>query len=208
MDLYEAIERRMTIREFSTKPIPDVTIQKIIGAAFKAPSNNHMRDWHFLQISDREKRKEIVDALLRPVSRKGAIGIVNRWQLKDESQRDMYIEAIPRQISMLRDCQCLILPCFRQETELLKPKSLSDLNGFASIWLAIENLLLAATAEGIYGVTRIPFDEERSKLKEYFHIPTTYEIPCWVALGFPAEDARRANQVSVNILERIHTNTW
>ncbi len=33
MDIYEAMKRRMTIREFSTEPIP-MKLQKIIAAGF------------------------------------------------------------------------------------------------------------------------------------------------------------------------------
>ncbi|NLF50873.1 MAG: nitroreductase family protein [Leptolinea sp.] len=208
MDIYQAIDERQTIRDFSSRQIPDETIKKILRSAFKAPSNNHLRNWHFLLLNDRERRLEIINKLLKPISRKGAIGIVNRWQLIDDKQRDMYIDAIPKQISMLRDCQCLILPCFRQEADLLKPNNLSDLNGFASIWLAIENLLLAAAAEGIFGVTRIPFEEERAKIKNACQIPAGYEIPCWIALGYPAEGARRASQLEIDLVERIHNDTW
>ncbi len=208
MEIYETIQHRMTIRDFSDKPISDELMQKIITAALQAPSNNHMRDWHFIFLNSREKRNEILQKLIKPISQKGAIGIVNRWKMTDSDQREMYIDAIPKQISMLRDCQCLVLPCYRQEANILKPKSLSDLNGFASIWLSIENLLLSAAAEGIFGVTRIPADGERAQLLEFCQVPKGYDIPCWIALGYPAENARRMKQVVINPVERIHQDTW
>ena len=208
MDIYEAMQQRMTIRDFSDKPVDDAVIQKIIKAGFLAPTNNHMRDWHFILLNDREKRAEIIGQTMKQVTPKGALGIINRWGLTDPSQRDMYHDAIPKQVSMLLTSACLLLPCFRQESNVLKPKSLSDLNGFASIWLCIENLLLAAAAEGVFGVTRIPFDDERAQLKTYLSIPAGYEIPCWIALGYPAENARRASQVQINVTDRIHPDSW
>jgi nitroreductase len=208
MELYETIQKRMTIRDFSDKPIADETMQKIISASLLAPSNNHMRDWHFVFLNDRSKREEIILQTMKPITRKGAIGVVNRWQMTDPIQREMYIDAIPKQISMLLNCACLVIPCYRQEPNILKPKSLSDLNGFASIWLAIENLLLAAAAEGIFGVTRIPFETERQKVKVFCQIPAGYDIPCLLALGYPAQDAKRPVQVQVNPVERIHRDTW
>ncbi len=208
MDIYEAMQQRKTIREFSDQSIDDSVIHKIIEAGFLAPTNNHMRDWHFILLNDRDKRVEIIGQTMKQVTPKGAQGIVNRWGLTDPSQRDMYYDAIPKQVSMLLTSACLLLPCFRQESNLLKPKSLSDLNGFASIWLCIENLLLAAAAEGVFGVTRIPFDDERAKLKAFLNIPAGYEIPCWIALGYPGENTRRANQVQINVTDRIHRNGW
>jgi len=142
------------------------------------------------------------------VSQKGAIGIINRWGLTDEIQREMYIEGIPKQYDMLLNAGCLILPCFRQEQPLLKPKDLSALNPFASIWCCIENMLVAAAAEGIYGVTRIPFDAESKIIKQYLHVPEYYEIPCELALGYPAETARRTRQIDIDLESRIHQNKW
>lgn len=208
MDVYEAIQKRMTIRDFADRPVPEEIMQKIISAGFLAPTNNHMRDWHFIFLNDRNKREELLTQTIKPVSRKSAINIVNRWQMKDESQRDMYIDAIPKQTSMLLTCGCLVIPCYRQEINILKPKSLSDLNGLASIWLVIENILLAAAAEGIFGVTRIPMDRERQAIKDYCHIPLAYDIPCWLALGYPKDGAVRTRQVTINLSERIHHDTW
>ena len=49
---------------------------------------------------------------------------------------------------MLTQSGLLILPFFRQkQNPLLKPVEQSSLNYFASAWCALENMLLAATAE-------------------------------------------------------------
>jgi nitroreductase len=167
-----------------------------------------MREWHFVLLNDRARRKELLDQIIHPVGQKGATAIVNRWKMTDAVQREMYIEGIPRQYSMLNEAGALILPFFYQPSPLLKPRSLSDLNGFASIWCCIENILIAAAAEGIFGVTRIPFDEERRTIKSFLNIPDGYEMPCYIALGYPAENAQRARQVEILLEERIHADRW
>ncbi len=208
MDVYEAIAARKTIRDFAPQEVNLDVIKKIIAAGMNAPTNNHLREWHFILLQDRAQRKELLDQIIKPVGKKGAIGIINRWGLTDEIQREMYIEGIPKQYDMLLNAGCLILPCFRQEQPLLKPKDLSALNPFASIWCCIENMLVAAAAEGIYGVTRIPFDAESKIIKQYLHVPEYYEIPCELALGYPAETARRTRQIDIDLESRIHQNKW
>ena len=47
MELYEAIEKRRTIRDFEDKPVDMKVIKKILSAGLKAPTNNHLR--HALQ---------------------------------------------------------------------------------------------------------------------------------------------------------------
>ncbi len=208
MDVYEAIEFRKTIRNFSNKPVPDDILFRIINAGFKAPTNNHLRDWHFVLLDDLEKRDEILLRTIKPISGKGALGMINCWQLNDTCQRDMYLDAIPKQITMLREAPCLMLPCYHQDGSVLKPKTLSDLNSFASIWMCIENILIAAAAEGIFGVTRIPGETERKEIKEFCHIPNSYIFPCLLALGYPAENALRPSQVEIKLADRIHCDTW
>ncbi len=100
------------------------------------------------------------------------------------------------------------MPFFSQPVPLLKPKNLSALNEFASIWCCAENMLVAAASEGIFGVTRIPFEEERKTIKKFLQVPSDYEMPCWMALGNPAEEARRCNQVEIDLDERIHLDGW
>ncbi len=46
MDFYEAVEKRRTIRDFENEDIPQAVVERIISAAMKAPTNDHMRDWH------------------------------------------------------------------------------------------------------------------------------------------------------------------
>jgi nitroreductase len=208
MEFYQAVQARHTIREFADQTIAPSLIEKLIAAGFAAPSNNHLRQWHFVNLEDRQLRQEILTQVIHPLDRKGSQAVINRWGMTDSLQRQMYLEAIPLQYSMLLTAGALLLPFFQQPSPLLKPKSLSDLNAFASIWCCVENILLAAASEGIYGVTRIPFTEESRFVKEALHVPQNYEFPCWVALGYPAPQTKRAGQIDIDLSARIHQNFW
>jgi nitroreductase len=208
MDVYEAISRRQTIRDFADQEIPADLIRKLLDAGLKAPSNDHLRRWEFIVIQDRATREAIIDSLNAPKTRKAATTIINKWGLTEPSQREMYLDAIPKQQTMILNAGALILPCFYTSGSVLKPESLSSLNYLASIWCCIENILVAAAAEGIFGVTRIPFEAERKSLKDLLHIPENYEIPCYLALGYPKETAKRQPQYETHLDEKIHLNAW
>jgi len=206
VDVYEAIAKRKTIRDFKQTEIGMDLVRKLLDAGFKAPSHNHLRQWHFVVLQDKLKRKELLDQTITQRGKKEATGIVDRWGMTDEEQRKMYIDAIPKQFSMLMEASCVIVPCFRQQTPLLQPETLSSLNAFASIWCCIENVLVAAASEGIFGVTRIPFEEERETMKRFLGVPDDYEIPCCLALGYPKKTAARTEQKEVRLDERIHVD--
>jgi nitroreductase len=208
MDVYQAIAGRRTIRDFTQREIPAEIIQKILSAGLQAPSNDHLRQWEFILVQDRAQRELLLGKIRHPKDRKAAAAVVNRWGLTIPSQRNVYIEAIPRQSQMLLDAAVLIMPCFFASGDLLHPESLSSLNSFASIWCCIENILVAAASEGIFGVTRIPFEPERRHIRRILKVPAGYEVPCYLALGYPAENAGRLEQYPVSVKNKTHMNSW
>lgn len=207
MDVYAAIEARKTIRDFQDKAIPKETVEKIIGAGLQAPTNDHMRHWEFVLVDDRSAREKLL-RITSPTNDHEINAFLDTWGLVDQRQRVMYQEALPRQFSMLYNAGCLILPFFRCKAPLLRPETLSSLNPFASIWCCIENMLLAAAAEGIFGVTRIPMTEESQHIKTVVGHPDDYVLPCYVALGYPASDAAKPGQNPVSVASKIHLNAW
>lgn len=63
MDFYETINKRRTIRDFANATIDDTTIRKIIEAGMKAPTNDHMRDWHFIVIQDKQTVQKLIEKI-------------------------------------------------------------------------------------------------------------------------------------------------
>lgn len=53
MEFYEVIEKRRTIRDFENVAISTDVVERIIEAGLKAPTNDHMRDWHYVVIQDK-----------------------------------------------------------------------------------------------------------------------------------------------------------
>ena len=60
MDFYEAVNKRSSIRDFTDEAIPEETIKRIIEAAYKAPTNDHFRDWHFIVVTDKALMAEVL----------------------------------------------------------------------------------------------------------------------------------------------------
>lgn len=207
MELYEAIERRRTVREFEDRPVEEKITKKIIAAGLRAPTNNHLREWEFVIINDKKERLRVLN-LKDMTSYDECEKMMDSFNMTDSDQRGMYHIAMPKQFSMLYNSGCLILPFFKLREPLMQPSCLSSLNEFASIWCCIENILLAAAGEGLQGVTRIPMDEELKHIKKIINHPDTYAMPCYIALGYPKKDAKLPIQKTINVSNRIHINKW
>lgn len=208
MEFYEAVEKRRTVRDFKDEPIDPDALKRILGAGMKAPSNDHMRDWHFIVLEDKEQMRSLIKKIPKTMSPKRAEFVMDWMKLKDEVQRDMYQDALPKQYQMLLDAGCLIIPLYRQYGDFLKPKDRSALNAYASIWLCIENIFLAATAEGYACSIRIPLGQEKEHVQSLLHFPDEYEMPCYIGLGRPADNITPAVQKAYDLEERIHKAVW
>ena len=208
MDFYDVVKARKTIRDFSDKRIDKKIIEKILVAGLMAPTNDHLRNWEFVVIIEEEIIEKIIKPIPKTVSEKRVDFILNSWRLKDSCQIGMYKNAIPKQYRMLIQSRCLILPFFKQKSSLLEPKNLSALNGFASIWCCIENIMLATTAEKLGCAIKIPFEKETEHIFETLKHPKDYFMPCYLSIGYPILKIKHPKQFKQEIKDKIHYNKW
>lgn len=208
MDFYEVLEKRRTYRDFSDREVSDEILKRVIGTAFKAPTNDHLRQLEFVVVRGRENIAKIIAPLAKNMAAfKELVAEVD--ESDDEDKMAMFADALPKQQRMLIQSGLLVIPFFRQLTwPLLKPVEQSSLNYFASAWCALENMLLAATAEGLGTVFHIPVADEAEKIKQIVNAPEDYEFTCLLTMGYPAENAFLPKQKVIDVESRIHTGIW
>lgn len=208
MDFYEVLERRRTYRDFSAREVSDEILHRIVRAAFKAPTNDHLRQLEFVVVRGRENIAKVIAPLSKNREKfKTLVAEVD--ESGDRDKMEMFADALPKQQKMLMESGLLIIPFFRQLTwPLLKPAEQSSLNYFASAWCAVENMLLAAAAEGLGAVFHIPVGDEAGKIKEIVRSPEGYELACLLTVGYPAEGAFLPRQKVIHAEERIHQGAW
>lgn len=208
MEFYDVVNSRHTVRDFIEAPINDEIIDRIISAGMRAPSNDHMRDWQFIVIKDKDTVLRLIDRIPVSMSTADIDRIIHDWNLKDPYQKTTYSEALPKQYSMLAEASCLIIPLFKRKTDLLHPDNLSHLNGLASIWCCIENMLLAITAEGYASALRIPLGTEGDWAREVLGYPEDYIMPCYLAVGRADDTAHSSAEREYAVKDKIHINKW
>lgn len=207
MDVYEAIAARKTIRDFDGRPIDQEILTRFLAAGLKAPCGGMQRTWEFVIVNGPLARLEMLRGIDERTA-EDAARMVDQSGIVDPLRRDLYVDVIPKQRRMLLTAGALVVPCFRQTKPLLQPDSLLALDPLASVWCCIENILIAAASEGIFGVTAVFSDPQMARAKSVLGIPAGYEVPCLLGLGYPARDAKRARQVEIDPASRIHLNHW
>lgn len=208
MELYDAITKRRTIRDFDNIPVGDEVIERIIEAGMKAPTHDHMRDWQFIVITDKAVVLELLHEIPKGISEEDMEQLLHDWGLNDACQQACYRDAVPKQYRMLADASFVLIPLLKQKTDILHPESISHLNGFASIWCCIENIFLAATAESLTCNLRIPLGDESEWARKTLQFPEDYFMPCFIGIGHPSKEATHVKQVEHSTKDVIHKNRW
>ena len=205
MDFYETINSRHSVRDFEAESIPKDVLEKIVKAAYTAPANDHFRDWHYMVVTDKEVMKSVIEGVPKNLTVKD---VDSMTFISDPVQKESYQIAVPKQYRMLIDAATIVIPLMKKKVDILNPTCLSDLNCYASIWCSIDNVWLAATAEGYGCNVRIPLGNEEEVAKEALNIPDEYLIPCFIGIGRPAKDAAYTKQIAVDYDKQIHWETF
>lgn len=201
MEFYEAVYARRSVRDFTDEAIPEAALRRILAAAYQAPANDHFRDWHYIVVTDRDAKRAVLAGVPQNLSVKD---VEQMTFISDPVQKESYQVAVPKQYRMLFDAAAVIVPLMKKKVDILHPADLSDLNVYASVWCSIENLWLAAAAEGYGCCLRIPWGNEEAMAQKALGFPDGYLIPCFIGIGRPAPDAVLTKQLELRLDELIH----
>ena len=199
MEFYQVIDNRHSIRQFEDKEIPRDVLERILNAGLKAPSSNHQRRWELVTLTD----KTIIHDLAQIVPPYPC-----RITEPKTPQQEMFKIAYPRQRSMIEECACVVLPFFKQKYPMTEEKNGYGLMDYGATWALVENMLLAATAEGLGSVVHIPVKKEPEQIKEFLKIPDSWYLPTLVILGYASPDAETPAQVKATVENKVHWNKW
>ena len=108
MEFYEVLEKRRTYRDFSDREVSDEILKRVIGAAFKAPTNDHLRQFEFVVVRGRENIAKVIAPLAKNMAAfKELVAEVD--ESGDKDKMAMFADALPKQQKMLMESGLLII---------------------------------------------------------------------------------------------------
>ena len=164
MEVYEAIQKRKSIRKFKPGLVPDETIHRLLEAGTQAPNAFNKEQWEFILIKDRALQDEIAQMRAK----------------------------IPPQKIALESAPLILVVYYNNEL---------GMDAIASAYACIENILLAATAEGLGAVT---LTSRGSKIKDLLNIPEGYDVAAIIPIGYPDENPDKPPRIPV--AKKLHIN--
>jgi 5,6-dimethylbenzimidazole synthase len=204
IDLYEAIHARRDVRgQFTGTPISQAVLEKILTAAHAAPSVGLTQPWDFILIEDQQLRKQFHSHVQQERDTFAATLDASAAERFATIKIDGILES-SLSIAVTYDPS-------RGSPAVLGRHAIADA-GLYSVCLAIQNLWLAATAEGL-GVGWVSFYRE-DFLRGLLTIPTGIRPVAWLCIGpvthlEKTPDLERAGwRTRRPLSQAVHNNRW
>jgi 5,6-dimethylbenzimidazole synthase len=202
--LYDVIHQRRDVRgQFTGDPFPQGTLERILAAAHAAPSVGLSQPWDFIVVRDPARRQCFFEH------------VQHERQVFADSLGPEASERFARiKIDGVLESTLSVVVTYdpaRGAPGVLGRHAIAD-SGLYSVCLAIENLWLAATAEGV-GVGWVSFYREPF-VRELLGIPETIRPIAWLCLG-PVTHLERAPDLErfgwrerLPLSEVLHGERW
>lgn len=185
--LFEAIYSTRSMRRLKPDPIPREIIEQIIDAGVHAPSGSNFQNWGFVVVEDVDDKRFIRDRYLKYYRELERIGSIPSMDAIPADRRRMFDTAI-HLAEHLDEVPVILLACtgtdFPTYADTNNPRSITA-SLHASIYPAVQNILLAARALGIGATLTTLHYFFEDELKVRLGIPADKEIAGMLPMGYP-----------------------
>lgn len=172
MEVYDAIKKRRSVRAFDARPVAAEQLERMIEAAASAPSARNAQPWHFHVTTGKTRDKLCEIVALSTVHLQEYLEMLSAEQLESAERFFAGLGGAPVVIAVS-------VPAAEDE--------LSRINAYLATGCSIQNLLLAATAEGLACCNVTFAFWVRDRLTELLGIGADREIVSLILVGYAAE---------------------
>ena len=190
MEVYEAIEERRSVRVFK-QGISEEQLRRIILAGTKAPSGSNIQPWEFIIIDE----PRLIEQIAEYKYQQSLKMIVDEMILDDPRlienicqqtlEKPIPLKGAMRQKDAYRNCT--VIAVCNKKGHGVGRKPWMNIENIASTWMCIENMVLAATNDGLGIVTSIFREEHKLAVEKLLGLPEDYELATMVLIGVEGE---------------------
>jgi len=156
--IYRVIEQRRDMRHFTNEPVDKALLERLLKAAHFAPSVGFMQPWRFIRITDQSLRQQ-----MHQLVEEERIATARAMGEREDEFMKLKVEG-------LLDCgEVLVVSLMGdRDKHIFGRRTLPEMD-LASVSCAIQNMWLAARAEGL-GLGWVSIFDPK-KLADLLHIP-------------------------------------
>jgi nitroreductase len=187
--LYSILSTTRSIRRISTDPINPEVLNRVLQAAVWAPSGGNRQPWRIIAVRDRAKKQQLSDIYTQEWTK-----YVELNMTRVAGQPDSVVEQVRRGLAIgthlaenLADVPVVAMFVHDPREIFVTDANLgrTSVVGGASLYPAVQNLLLAARAEGLGGVLTTLISSREPEVRTVLELPEPWGVYAMVPLGHP-----------------------
>ena len=176
-DLIKLMKERRSYRAFKPDEIPEDAIRKILEAGRWAPSSANSQPWDFIIVKERETKQKIQENIRAVIEK---IRSLREFPFLRTFTADYMLQA-PVQIVVCADPRFMRVSMMDQVDDQIEQFAF-----WGSVSMAIQNMLLAAHAQGLGSV--VFTDIYPDVIKKILRVPEPLRVICILPIGYPREE--------------------
>jgi nitroreductase len=180
-DLFEIIHTTRAMRRLKPDPVPDELIRKILEAGVAAPSGGNRQHWRFLVIKDRAIKQQVQQYYQRALDE--VVG--PRYRSSEpppgvtRAQYDRQLAAVTYLTEHFHEAPVWIVSC------LDEGRQTPTRGSGASIYPAVQNMLLAARALGLGSTLTTRHLQYEKEVEAILGLPQGVHSYAILPIGYP-----------------------
>ena len=178
--LFEAMYSLRQFTHYRPDPVPREALMKIVEAATKAPSGANRQPWEFIIITDRDLAGKVGE-----IYREVWLGAWGETPAAGETPAHSQARYLAQHMP---EVPAMILVCVdhsRGSTPLAAGQAITRGSEGSSIWLAVQNIFLAARALGLGTRLTTAHLRREQAVKDLLGIPDYVETVTLIPVGYP-----------------------
>src|ERR1700752_2728414 len=181
MDFFDVVTTQRAMRRLKPDAIPDDVVRRIMDAAICAPSGGNRQNWSFVVVRDPAKRARLGELYREAWGELMKVPYYASASKEPASSPAGKMLASARHLGEhLGEAPVIVLACVT-----LDPGVKASLTTGASIYPAVQNIMLAARALGIGSCITTIHRFRDAQGKEVLAIPAEIETAALIPLGYP-----------------------
>ncbi len=204
-DLWEAMFSQRAIRYWQDRSVPRELLEKVVMAGSKAPSGSNLQPWVFVIVDERPKIHAVGEAMRQRIGEsEGIQQLIAEGKSSEDKSWRLIMRGAEAFFNQLAKAPALIVPCLYQLTSPTNDPT--TLHAGSSIYLAVQNMLLAARALGLGTVMTTAHSGVEDVLRAELNLPDDAHPVALIPIGYP--DANFGETRRKPPSEILRFNSW
>ena len=189
-DLYEALLTTRAMRRFTDEPVSEDDVWACLRAAVQAPSGGNIQPYQFLVVTDAERRASIGAIYLRAYDRYEPAVLALFPPMEDAEARRRHERnwAMSRHLAETIGSAPVMVLVLAPRISMTVRDAEGDMDVgsvLASVYPAVQNLVLAARSMGIGTCLTTVYRIHEAEVRAVCDIPDRYDVVALLPLGHP-----------------------